>query len=175
MTPDPLKLVNPPGYTVKTGSEAILTEKGILTNKRYYRFYNDKWEYSEQINKDNWKTSPNQDKLVLFIKYFIRNSAEENKILEKEKKITLPKNQLNEIVNKGGDNGGGNSGTEGLGCGVLRNLWGDVNKPHASGEGLTIQSNLLKRLRAIDKKLCTSCKNDLTWDKVREAINSMDR
>ena len=175
LTPDPLKLVNPPGYTVKTGSEAILTEKGILTNKRYYRFYNDKWEYSEQINKDNWKTSPNQDKLVLFIKYFIRNSAEENKILEKEKKITLPKNQLNEIVNKGGDNGGGNSGTEGLGCGVLRNLWGDVNKPHASGEGLTIQSNLLKRLRAIDKKLCTSCKNDLTWDKVREAINSMDR
>jgi hypothetical protein len=43
-TPDPPKLVNPPGYTVKTGSEAILTEKGILnSNKRYYRFYNDKF------------------------------------------------------------------------------------------------------------------------------------
>ena len=173
-TPAPPKLVNPPGYTVKTGSEAILTEKGILnSNKRYYRFYNDKWEYSEQINKDNWKTTPDADKVAVYLKFFSRNSAEKNLIVEQEKQINLPKNPPNEIVKKGGNNGGGNTGTEGLGCGVLRNLWGDVNKPHASGEGLTIQSNLTKRLRAIDKTLCTSCRNGLTWEKVREEINKI--
>jgi hypothetical protein len=168
-----VKLINPKGLTAKPGKEAILTENGLNKDGSFYRYYNDNWEVKPKTadgTKSNWQPLKDLDKAFIISLFFSINSAEKNLIVEQEKQINLPKNPPIEIVNKGGNNGGGNSKQEGLGCGLLRNLLNDVNKPHASGEGLTIQNDLSKRLKAIDKTLCTSCKNGLTWDKVREAI-----
>jgi hypothetical protein len=85
--PEENKLVNPDGYTVKTGNESILTSKGLLntTNNRFYRFFNGKWEYSEKTTSDQWKDVSAADKTVVLVKYFSINTAEQNKVIEAEK------------------------------------------------------------------------------------------
>jgi hypothetical protein len=68
--------LNPEDYTVKSGSDAILTEKGLLhNNNRYYRYLNGQWEFSEKSNKNNWKTATEKDIEVILDKYFDKNKT----------------------------------------------------------------------------------------------------
>jgi hypothetical protein len=65
--------LNPEGYTVESGSDAILTEKGLLhSNNRYYRYLNGQWEFSEKSNQNNWKRAEEQDINLILKKYFIK-------------------------------------------------------------------------------------------------------
>jgi predicted nucleic acid-binding Zn-ribbon protein len=91
-TPDPKDQLpnNPSGYTVKPGSEEILTEKGLLkkSTKRFYRYFNDKWSFSEENNPLNWKDLKDKEKPSMLKEYFTKNSQEENVKIEAGKKQT---------------------------------------------------------------------------------------
>ena len=80
--PDPkgLQPSNPIGYTVKPGSEDILTEKGILkkSTKRFYRYFNGKWAYSDENTPLKWNDLKDKEKPVMLKEYFTKNSQEEN-------------------------------------------------------------------------------------------------
>ena len=93
-TPDPKdqRPNNPSGYTVKPGSEEILTEKGLLkkSTKRFYRFFNDKWSFSEENTPLKWKDLTDGDKTVMLNEFFKKNSQEENVKIEAEKKKEEP-------------------------------------------------------------------------------------
>ena len=89
-TPDPKDQLpnNPSGYTVKPGSEEILTEKGLFkkSTKRFYRYFNGKWSYSEEITPLDWKDLKDKEKPVMLKEFFKKNSPEENEKIEAEKK-----------------------------------------------------------------------------------------
>jgi hypothetical protein len=89
-TPDPKDQPpnNPTGYTVKPGSEEILTEKGLLkkSTKRFYRYFNDKWSFSEENTPLNWKDLKDKEKPSILKEYFTKNSPEENVKIEAAKK-----------------------------------------------------------------------------------------
>jgi serine/threonine protein kinase len=61
-------LINPEGYTVKPGKEAILTEKGFNIKPAYYRYYQEKWE-TKPITSDGsggkWKEIKIEDKIYI--------------------------------------------------------------------------------------------------------------
>jgi hypothetical protein len=100
------ELINPKGYTVKPGSEAILTSKGLLntTNNRFYRFFNDKWEFSEKNTPDKWNTVNTADLAVVISKYFSFNTVEQNnKAQEKEKEKVKKDDPKVKIDEKGKD------------------------------------------------------------------------
>ena len=89
-TPDPKVQLpnNPSGYTVKPGSEEILTEKGILkkSTKRFYRYFNGKWAYSEENTPLDWKDLKDIEKPVMLKEFFKKNSPEVNEKIEADKK-----------------------------------------------------------------------------------------
>ena len=91
-TPDPKdqRPNNPSGYTVKPGSDEILTEKGLLkkSTKRFYRFFNDKWSFSEENTPLKWKDLTDKEKPSMLKEYFTKNSQEENVKIEAGNKQT---------------------------------------------------------------------------------------
>jgi hypothetical protein len=103
--PEENKLVNPDGYTVKTGNESILTSKGLLNtaNNRFYRFFNGKWEYSEKTTSDQWKDVSAADKTVILVKYFSINTTEQNQEIEEEGKQKQPEDTKVKTDEKGQD------------------------------------------------------------------------
>ena len=70
----PLQLNCPEGYTLKDEKyKKILTQEGLLhkANQRYYRFFDNKWEYKE-LTSGNWKDAPTGDKGVMLGEYFTK-------------------------------------------------------------------------------------------------------
>lgn len=83
------KLINPEGYTVKPGKEAVLTENGLNKDGAFYRYFNGKWEVKPKTSdatKSNWQPLKDVDKSFIIALFFSINSSEENKKIEEEKK-----------------------------------------------------------------------------------------
>lgn len=89
-----VELINPEGYTIKPGKEAVLTENGLNKDGIFYRYFNGKWEVKPKMadgSKSNWQILNETDKSFIIELFFNIKSEDQNNKIEGEKKIDIKK------------------------------------------------------------------------------------
>ena len=86
----------PEGYTLDEKYKKILTKEGLFhkANSRYYRFFDNKWEYKESPS-GNWEDASTGDKGAMLEKYFTKQIKTEKKAKTAIEKSEPSENELN--------------------------------------------------------------------------------
>lgn len=74
-----VELINPEGYTVKPGKEAILTEKGLNKDGSFYRYFNGKWELKPKTadgTEGKWQNIKERNKENILSTCFVKKKEE---------------------------------------------------------------------------------------------------